>query len=113
MSNGKKRLNEELIAKLNTRHSIDQTAVNIVFQNATEDVDKTEIELFRSVGRIDKGILQEVIKRDYLDKFTVNDNSGFKSIRDLQSGLYSYRLTQFGKDGKEVVTTDYINFQVK
>jgi len=112
MSNDKKKLNDELIVKMNFKHSIVQNAINIVYENATEDVAKTVIELYRSVGRIEKGVLQEVIKRDPLDRFVITD-SGFKSIRDLQSGLYSYRISQYNKDNKEIVVSDYINFQVK
>lgn len=112
MSSEKKRLNDELVTKLNVRHSINQNVINIVFETATEEVAKTIIELYRSVGKIEKGILTEVIKREPLDKFIISDG-GFKSIRDLQTGLYSYKLSQYNKDDKEIVVTDFINFQVR
>lgn len=112
MSSEKKRINEELVSKVNLRHSINQNVINIVFEIATPEVVKTEIELFRSVGIIEKGILVDVAKRDPLDKFVIKDGT-FKSIRDLQTGLYSYKVSQYNKDDKEIVVTDYINFQVR
>lgn len=112
MSSEKKRLNDELITKLNVVHSINQNVINIVFRNATDDVAKTIIELYRSVGKIEKGVLTEVVKRELLDTFVITDG-GFKSIRDLQTGLYSYKLSQLTKDDKEIVVTDYYNFQVR
>lgn len=87
-----------LLTKAQVRHSTGADLVNIFFQPCCEEYFSTTISLFR--GNM------------LMAKYKVDPEVFFKSISGLAYGAYSYEVTQYNKDEKELLRTDKIIFSI-
>lgn len=89
----------ELLQKLNIKHSCGTNLVTIKFANSTENVALTKISLFDS-------------EKQLMGVFKVEEGMFYKSITDLAFGKYFYKVEQYDKENKMIVSTDYIEFRI-
>lgn len=102
-----------LLDNLKVRHSLGERLLNIYFQPANDQVEKTEIEIFVGDGRFNKGALQAVSNRQLISRVSLEKNTMFYSAKDLAFGTYSYRLAQKDKDDHIIISSDYIDFNIE
>ncbi len=97
------------LKNLNPSHSTGNDLVNIRFQKANGNVEKTVISLFHSVER---SYNSGIIERQLLANYTIEKDVFFKSINGLAYGLYSYKISQYDKENNLIIETDYMNFRL-
>ena len=89
----------ELLQNLKIKHSCGTNLVTIKFANSTESVVLTKISLFDS-------------EKQLMGVFEVVGGMFYKSITDLAFGKYFYKVEQYDKENKMIVSTDYIEFRI-
>ena len=102
-----------LLENLKIRHSLGEQLLNIYFQQASDKVEQTEIEIFVGDGRFDMGVLKAVSNRQLISRVNLEKNTLFYSAKDLAFGVYSYRLAQKDKNGHIIISSDYIDFNIE
>lgn len=95
----KQQENQDKLSKLNVSHSCGNDLVTIKFANASEYVSFTQILLFDD-------------KKQPMGVFKVDEGMFFKSITNLAYGKYFYKVEQYDKENKMIVSTDYIEFHI-
>lgn len=90
---------QKKIANLNVSHLCGSDLVTIKFQNCCNEVKFTQILLFDD-------------KKQPMGKFKVDDGMLFKSITSLAYGKYFYKVEQYDKEKKLIVSTDFIEFRI-
>lgn len=90
----------ELIKLMNVTHACGNDLVTIKFKHCSLDVVRTQISLFDD-------------KLQLMGIFKVDEGMFYKSIINLAYGTYNYKVEQYGKDNKLIISTDYIKFNLK
>lgn len=88
------------LENLKLSHSTGNDLVNIRFQNANEEVDKTIVELYIK----DKNEFQT------LSRYEIPNSEFFKSITGLAYGTYGYNVSQYDKENNIIISTDIKEF---
>lgn len=88
-----------LLNKLSLNCKVGDSLVNFYWQNASDDVEKTRIEVF-----LDN---KQLIMREDLGSGMM-----FKSIQGLAYGTYLYKVTQYDKNNSIIVETDMGAFTI-
>lgn len=88
---------QELLSKMSVSCRTGDSLVNVYWQNATNDVKKTRLELF-----LDNK--QPIMKNE------MDADMMFKSVQGLAYGKYYFKLSQYDTKDSLVVTTDLISF---
>ena len=89
----------ELLKTLNATHSCGQDLVNIKFQYCNENVSYTKISLYDD-------------NKQLMGAFKVDAGMFYKSITNLAFGKYFYKVAQYDKENKLIVSTDFIEFKI-
>lgn len=111
---------EQLLQKASIKHSTGESLVNIYFQPCTESYDHTEITLYvpdktetKTVGDPTGPVQKtDILSWAKIMNSTIENGLFFKSINGLAYGEYSYKVKQFDKNGKLLLTTDFIRFNL-
>jgi hypothetical protein len=103
----------ELKKNMKIRHSLGEQLINIYFQPANAQVEKTEIELYVGEGRFDNGILKSVVNTQLITRKSVDKDNLFVSINDLAFGVYSFRVVQKNRENGVISSSDFYNFHLE
>ena len=90
---------QDKLTKLNVSHLCGNDLVNIRFQNCSENVSYTKILLFDD-------------KKQPMGIFKVDEGMFYKSITNLAYGKYFYKVEQYDKEKKLIVSTAFIEFRI-
>lgn len=90
---------KDKLTNLNVSHSCGNDLVTIKFQNCCKEVLFTQISLFDD-------------KKQPMGIFKVEEGMFFKSITNLAYGKYFYKVAQYDKENKIIVSTDFIEFKI-
>lgn len=109
----KQKETEEKLKKLNVSHACGNDLVNIKFQNCSENVSYTIIALYTFKDRPKNGFNGETERiRQLMATYKVEEGVFFKAIKDLAYGKYEYVVSQFDKENKLIVSTEFIEFKI-
>lgn len=86
-----------LLQNLNFSFESYENLINVYWEKSSKEVETTEIELFCNKGD----------KKQFMARYKYDNNLCYHAFNDLVPGDYWVKLTQYDKDGKRIVESDY------
>ena len=113
--------NKALRERAAVKHSPGEALVNIYFQPCSDEYDHTEISLFipektkreRVPGPYGPRDKTTVLTWTMIMRSPIEKGMFFKSITGLAYGTYAYRVKQFDRNGKVILETEHIEFELR